>query len=80
MKHLSKLKLNAIAESRLAEREMNALRGGDAWVCTCACEEDPSQHYVVDADIENNADNHIISDYPGYTYMTWVVTPDEPEP
>ena len=38
MKKLSKLKLNAVAESRLAEREMNALRGGgQPGNCTCSC-------------------------------------------
>lgn len=36
MKHLSRLKLNALAESRLAEREMNALRGGEC-ICGCGC-------------------------------------------
>ena len=39
MKRISKLKLNVIAESRLAEREMNALRGGgqptDCCMCSC---------------------------------------------
>jgi|GEM_PF-918917 len=40
MKHLIKLKLNAIAESRLAEREMNALRGGgQPGNCGCGCPE-----------------------------------------
>jgi natural product precursor len=36
MKKLSKLKLNALSEANLLDREMNVLRGGDR-VCGCSC-------------------------------------------
>jgi natural product precursor len=35
MKRLSKLKLNALKEQDLAEKEMNYLRGGRS--CSCSC-------------------------------------------
>jgi natural product precursor len=34
MKKLKKLKLNALSEANLREREMNILKGGE---CTCGC-------------------------------------------
>jgi natural product precursor len=36
MKKLSKLKLNALSEANLRDREMNELRGGDR-NCSCSC-------------------------------------------
>jgi natural product precursor len=35
MKRLGKLKLNALNEQDLAEKQMNALRGGDNCMCSC---------------------------------------------
>jgi natural product precursor len=36
MKKLDKLKLNALNERNLAEKQLNALRGGDSF-CSCSC-------------------------------------------
>jgi natural product precursor len=36
MKKLEKLKLNALSEANLLDREMNGLRGGERF-CTCSC-------------------------------------------
>ena len=33
---LKKLKLNALSEAVLKDKEMNALKGGDS-CCTCSC-------------------------------------------
>lgn len=35
MKKLRKLKLNALAEMALEDKEMNSLRGGDCCFCSC---------------------------------------------
>lgn len=39
MKKLSILKLNALSDSNLLDREMNTLKGGEheTWSCACGC-------------------------------------------
>ena len=70
MKKQSKLKLNAIAESRLAEREMNALRGGgEPGNCGCGCPEAGSGG----ASIFDNSDANIAEGKTtagGFIYVT----------
>lgn len=67
MKHLSKLKLNAIAESCLAEREMNALRGGgQPGDCSCGCCFPDYEWQLVcfDGDQNYESGTHFDGDYP----------------
>ena len=46
---LKKLKLNALSEAVLKDKEMNALKGGDS-CCTCSCyyEKEPGGSYTMD--------------------------------
>ena len=53
MKRISKLKLNAIAESRLAKKEMNALQGGVSCGCACLYEDEPGGSSTDDNDAAN---------------------------
>jgi natural product precursor len=62
MKKLSKLKLNALNEQDLAEKQMNALRGGR--YCACSCLYANSGGSSINANMNanyNTGDNGIIS-------------------
>ncbi|MDR2562831.1 MAG: TIGR04149 family rSAM-modified RiPP [Prevotellaceae bacterium] len=85
-KKLKKLKLNAVNERELAEKQMNVLKGGSTATCGCACW---YANYGGSSNAANSAANHqhgyasqymyqvtIYNENGDYWYFGWYIIKD----
>lgn len=66
---LKKLKLNALSEAGLKDKEMNALKGGNC--CTCSCYHEGEPGYSSSADNSKGNykfDGHSVEGCNGFVY------------
>lgn len=52
---MKSLKLNVLEQNQLKNQEMNAIKGGDSWICSCSCYwENSSGGSSIDANMTAN--------------------------